>query len=626
MTTRTPSGLAAAALTLLGLGLTVALATPSDALAGPPSESPRAMFSPWTAAAEQDGVEAVLTHAAGLGFMSSLELGLAVTTRLQGDDPVNSVLGLLGARLGPLAVGLGLGGVGDGPGTDSTTTRVDWGLALRLSDALSVGFGWQALYSDVDADLDAYDTWSLSTTLRPFRALSLAVAIDRFDTPKLAGDDLNAILRVGLGVRPGTERVTVAADFSHELGGDPWTLGGSVRVMLVPGLVIGGYGAWDDARSEVRAGAFLGLYQGGLALESSVDARLPDGGDDGDADGMSLTTMLKAKSAPYPSLVTDKHLLVKLPIGGAIPERTSDSLLGDGPAPFGKWIQALDVMAHDDDVDGVVLSISSAPSWGQSWELREALERLKAAGKKVYAVMTIGDMRAMYLASVADKVYLHAGGGLLLTGLAITRTYIATLLERLGVNVQIVKFEEYKSAPEALTRTGPSEPAEEQDKAILDGVMAAWMGAVTAGRHLTDEQVDATLKTGPQSMKVALERGLVDGVDANDAIAKAIAADAGEGAQIVDSYRPSPRAWSRWAGAPTVAIVPIVGSIVDGGSAGGLPIPILGDETTGDETFVRAIEAASRDASVLGIVVRVDSGGGSATASDKMYRAVQLAA
>lgn len=614
---------------LLALALALALAAPAPALAGPPADAPRPVFTPWTFGPEQDGVEALLHHAASLGFMSRFELGLGVTTRLSGAEPVNSVVGLAGGRLGPLALGLGVASVGDGPGTDTATTRVDVGLGLRLGDHAAVGLQWLGLSHDSLPALDAYGTWSLSADLRPLRALALALALDRLDSPRLGAETLAPIARLAVGVRPGTERVTFGVEASRELGADAqWTVGGSARFMLIPGLVVGGYGRWRTAESGpapdvIEAGAFLGLTQGGLSLESSVDhaATDPDAAGDGTA-STSLSFLLKARSERQPSLARATGLVVRLPIRGPIPERPSASLFGSSPSGFAQWLQALDVIARDPDVAGVLLQIERAPAWGQSWELRRALERVKAAGKRVHAVMSGGDMRAMYLASVADRVHLHAAGGLMLTGLATVRTYLFGLLERIGVRVDVAKHAEYKSALEALTRPGPSGPAAEQDRAILDGIYAAWLDAVGAGRALDRPTLERILANGPQTMHASLAEGLVDTLLDDDAIAEAIRDDLGPDVRVVESYRPAPRAWRRWGGQRKVAIVPIVGSIVDGPSGGALPIPFLGSETTGEGSIVPVIKAAAADSAVVAIVVRVASGGGSALASDKMHRAL----
>ena len=412
-------------LSISALALALLAGAAPPARSGPPAEGPRPVLVPWTFGLEQDGPESVLHHAAGLAYLSRLELALGVTARLDGDAPLNSVVGLLGGRLGPLAFGAGLSGIGDGPGSDSTTTRLDLGLALRLSDGAALGLAWHGLYSDASPALDAYGAWSLSLDLRPLRALALAIGLDRFDTPELDGTAQDAVARVALAFRPGTERVTLGLEAARTLGDEAqWTLGGTLRTLVIPGLTVGAYGRWRTAESgpaadAVEAGALLELAQGGFSLGTSFDHRATHG--DGAGEGSSLSVLLKVKSERNPSLSHGTCVVVKLPIRGPIPERPAGTLFGGAPSGFAHWLEYLDVLTHDPDVAGLVLQIQQAPGWAQMWELRAALARFKAAGKRVHAVLTVGDMRALYLASAAHQVHLHRAGGLFLTGLAITQ-------------------------------------------------------------------------------------------------------------------------------------------------------------------------------------------------------------
>ncbi|HRE91447.1 MAG TPA: signal peptide peptidase SppA, partial [Myxococcota bacterium] len=349
-----------------------------------------------------------------------------------------------------------------------------------------------------------------------------------------------------------------------------------------------------------------------------------DFGDGAGASESRLSTLVTLSSTPRASLIPGARQVIRLQLAGDLPERPGQTLFGNPTPGFAHWLMALDQMAKDDRVAGLLLQIDQAPNWAQSWELRQAIGRLKARGKKVVAILTVADMRSYYLAAIADEVHLYAAGGLLLSGLAITQTYWFSLMEKLGIKADLVRFADYKSATEPFTRTGPSEPAREQTRAILDGVHAEWLAAVTDGRGIPSQDLMPVLDMGPQTMKVALEKDLVDGLVEADALGALVERVFGADVTLARGYEPPKDGFARWANKRRVAIIPVVGGIVDGSSAGNLPVPVpfLGGETTGDNTFVAAVEAAAADPSVVGIVVRVDSGGGSAIASDKMHRAV----
>ncbi len=615
----------------IGAVMVAALAAAgSTARAAPPAPSPRPIVLPWTFAPEVEGADATVTHAAGLGFLDGFELGLGVTTRLSGEDTVNGLVGLAALRLGPLAVGMGISGIGDGPGTDTTTSRFDVGLALRLGETAALGLHWMDLGSKVDPVLDDYGAWTLSTSLRPWRSLSLSLALEHFDRPVAPGTDgleEDPVLRLGIGMRPGGERIAFGLEAARTLTDRVglWQAMATARLMVVPGLALGGYVRYenteDGGAQHIAGGAFLGLYQDAFGVETGFDASDRGGGP------TSLSVLMRVGSERRPSLVPKRKAVYHLKLAGELPERPGTSLFGDPRPGFGHWLMVLDRVARDPDAAGLVLQIDQAPSWAQCWELRAAIARIRKADKKVIALETVGDMRAHYLASAADEIHLYAAGGLMLQGLAITQTYFLGLMEKLGVKAEFIKFDAYKTAPEPFSRTGPSDASKEQTRALLDGITHAWLTAVGEGRALDHATLMRLLESGPHSMHVAKQEKLVDGLVEADALGELVESVFGRDVRLVDRYEPEPDGWRRWGTRERIAVLPVVGSIVDGSSAGDspLPIPFVGGETTGDASFAAALSQALADPRVAAIVVRVDSGGGSAVASDRMHRALMSA-
>lgn len=616
------------ALHLLIVAMALPLGHATSTHAAPPGPGPRSVVLPWTSPTESDGVDAITGHAAGLGFLDGWQLGLAATARLSGADPVAGVGGLAAFRLGPFAFGMGLSGIGDGPDTTTNATRLDLALALRFSDHFALGFHRVDLGSGSDPEVDDYSAFSLSAGWRPSRGFSLALDLEELDSPVIAGTgglEADPIARLSFGFRPGTERISFGLDGARNLTDDDarWSLGANARLMALPGLWLGGWVRHhfgeEGGPSFSEGGVSLGLSQGGLAVSTGLDFV------DGQGNSASrLTTLATLSSRPNASLLPGRRQVVRLQLAGDLPERPGQTLFGNPTPGFAHWLMALDQMAKDDRVAGLLLQIDQAPNWAQSWELRQSISRFKARGKKVVAILTVADMRSFYLAAIADEVHLYAAGGLLLNGLAITQTYWFSLMEKLGVKADLVRFADYKSATEPFTRTGPSEPAREQTRAILDGVHAEWLTTVSDGRRLPREALVAALDSGPQTMKVAIEKDLVDGLVEADGLGALVERVFGPDVALSRGYEPRREGFARWSRKKRVAIIPVVGGIVDGSSAGNLPVPVpfLGGETTGDNTFVAAIEAAVADPDVVAIVVRVDSGGGSAIASDKMHRAV----
>jgi hypothetical protein len=222
------------------LALALLCLTAGSAAAGTPASSPREVRVPWSVAAEDEGVESLFGHAAGLGFLDGMEFAVGFSVLADGPGRPSQVSWALGTGLGPLGLALGYSLFPDGSDVEAFVHRLDLGFALRLAKALSIGLGWHGLYSDTNPQLDAYDSLSLSVTLRPLRVLSVGITLDHLDTPTLGSTIEPVDGRLSVALRPGTERVTLALEANREIRADSgWGVGGSARFMLVPGLTVG---------------------------------------------------------------------------------------------------------------------------------------------------------------------------------------------------------------------------------------------------------------------------------------------------------------------------------------------------------------------------------------------------
>jgi protease-4 len=609
----------------VGAALLVGL-TGSSATAGAPERSPASVRLPWAFGPESDGVEATAGHAAGLGFLDGWEMGFGFSLRLDGAGLGDGLFAGGAGRLGPVALGVAVSRIGDG-GLVDATTRLDLSAAFRFARWGSLGFRWQRFYGGGGEGLDGYDSLSVSTTLRPARWLSLALGVDQANHPRLNGLRRQPELRAEVGLRPRGDRVTFGLEGTATLD-DPtgWAAGATLRIMPIPGLVVGGYGRFvHDAVAPERMewGVYLGLEQGRGAVSVGLDARsrVSDADVEPQAD---LSVFFTQGSRVRPSLVTPGHKVVRVSLGGSLPERPMPGLVNAGPPTFGAWLVGLDAMSRDDDVDALVVQLGGAPGWAQCWELRRAFQALRAAHKKVIVHTSGLDMRGMYLASAADRVWLHPVGLLDLRGLTVTRTYLAGLLEKLGVNAQFVKWDDYKSAPERFTEVGPSPQEQEQAKDLLDAFERAWHGAVGAGRGIERPAMEALLADGPQTTTMAYELKLVDRIVDDTQLVDALQEELSGSVRLVDGYDPPPSAWPSWGHPRVIAIIPVVGAIVDGEGTD-LNLPFFGI-STGDRDVQRAIDQAVADRDVAAIVLRVASPGGSVLASDRIHARLAKAA
>jgi protease-4 len=295
--------------------------------------------------------------------------------------------------------------------------------------------------------------------------------------------------------------------------------------------------------------------------------------------------------------------------------------------------------ADDDRVRVLVVKVGgSRIGLAKIQELRAAIGDFRRSGKLTVAwAESFGDFvrgnLPYYLATGFDRVYLQPSGTLGLTGVAVEQVFLHDALEKLGIGFESAKRHEYKSAPEQLTETGFTGPAREAAARLAESVTEQLAGAVAAGRGLSVEQVTALLARGPFLAQQALDAGLVDGLLYRDEVYDQVRREAGPDATLLYLQRyQRQRSLSdlpRRLGSSVQGITPgqqerfvatiyAHGAIRHGRSGRGGP----GGSGMGSDTVAAALRAAAADEGARAVVLRVNSPGGSYTASDVIWREV----
>ncbi|MCA9627231.1 MAG: signal peptide peptidase SppA [Myxococcales bacterium] len=293
--------------------------------------------------------------------------------------------------------------------------------------------------------------------------------------------------------------------------------------------------------------------------------------------------------------------------------------------------ETLELAALDSRVRGLVVSFRHA-SLGAAvaTSLREVLEGWRARGKPLIAFLPLGaGNRELYVASVADRVYLGHETWVLPLGFSVDSPYLKGALDRLGVEPDVYARREYKTAMEFVTRSEMSAAQREQLGALLDDAYERLLQALTGGRGVTPERAREWVDGAPYDAEDAASVGLVDGVLDDEALLQVLAS--AELTLPVSEDAPRARLVSVAAYArrrrvrfrplvrrPYVAVVEMRGAIVGKGPGA----PQLGEFVVDDE-FREILEEVESDPKALGVVVHIDSRGGSALASDRILRAVK---
>jgi protease IV len=336
--------------------------------------------------------------------------------------------------------------------------------------------------------------------------------------------------------------------------------------------------------------------------------------------GIGVFSLFKPKAVDVPS-----ESVLLLPVKGALPEI---SLVES--APFGRTRQpitlqgtlnALRKAKGDERIKLVLMEISVGASPSKVSEVRDAIKDFRTSGKEVWAYLTFPDDNDYLLAAACDKIFLEPFSELTLDGIKAENLYFKTTLEKIGVSVEVFGRGKYKSATEPLTRDSASTYDTEQRNALLDDFFNSYVSNVATDKNISETEFrriinDVAIVSEQEAVKLKLVDSVLYLSQLKDQLKtrfnasdnKSLFLNAGDYASVSFS--------SGNIGKDKIAVVNVMGDIVDGKSGG---------DNSGDETIVAALNEARKDNGVKAIVLRVDSPGGSALASDKMLQAVNAA-
>jgi signal peptide peptidase SppA len=511
------------------------------------------------------------------------------------------------------------------------------GLGARFSNALSVGSTFTWHHTDLPYDNRTPLTVDIGFMVRPIRALSIGGVWKNVNEPRFSGGEAidpfgSSLTRLresflgGVSIRPLGERFTLSGQAEIDRHRKPgWLFGG--RVTVVRGVeLFGSYMkdfAWrgSDPYQEFTGG--LSVWFGSMRVGAQNRSRV-----DGDVD-YSRNSIILERTDAYVKSAIHKERYAEVSVGGNyLDEGGGFSLMG-GSQDLHPLLRELASIRRDADVKGLLLKIAPVsgafigPVSGNVYEIREAVLKVKEAGKPVVAYLGEGGSSTeLYLASAADRIVTPQIATVGMLGVSLEINRMKHLFEKLGVDFDHYTAGDYKSSFHTIyTDTTTAVQAEELHglveesyRLLVDGIATGRGIPAEHMRELADGRV-----FGPDEL---IKEHLVDAIgwekDARSELGKLA------GAARPDRLPIEPIAgrtyWTeRWSEPPVVAIVGAYGSIESGKSGKGIA---QGSRTMGSETVVRQLKAAARYPGVRAIVFRVDSGGGSALASDEILEEI----
>jgi protease-4 len=487
----------------------------------------------------------------------------------------------------------------------------DWGvtdyrLALSFGDANrsgGVALGW----SSGDTDPLRRTTVMQVGGVQRFGPYVSAGLAGTFSTQK---DDQVGL--ADLAVRPlGDERVTVFGDLELPRGVSledaPWSVGAMLQV--TPGIgVIGRY--FEDEGFAVALSYSLGGDMEGGIVRASANTRF-------NSDGDHLSTNYGARvgfrerNALAEKLFED-HYYEELHLQGRIVHAKYKYF--DENRTLYEVLGLIEYARRDARVKGVAVDLSGTKiSRGNAWELREKLAELQAAGKHVVVFIDEADMTLYHLASVADRIVMDPEGMLVLPGYTIGRTFIRSMLDKMGLGIDEWRFLKYKSAVESLSRHGMSDADREQRQALVDEYYHTATSDIARSREVSGGTVDGWINDITLvSSQRAVDEGIVDSLGRWKDVKKVVEDLEGSKKTFTTRHRPYTERYPsrRWGNTPQIAVVYALGACAM-------------DSGIKARRLEKLFHHLRDDRKVKAVVLRVNSPGGSGMASDVVAEAMK---
>jgi len=335
------------------------------------------------------------------------------------------------------------------------------------------------------------------------------------------------------------------------------------------------------------------------------------------AAGLIVTALLVGRE---PSI--DRNSTLVLRVNGDLQEMEPVGVIGqifEAPPTVRSLVDSLRKARVDTRIDSVIIRpTGTAALWGKVQEVRDAILEFKSSRKPIIAYLEYGGEQELYLASACDKVFLMPTSSLDLTGLASYELFLRGTLDKIGAYPDALHIGDYKTASNTLTEKGFTPAHREMSASMNRDWYDELVRAVAAGRKMSEADAKRAIDGGPYLAEEARKAGLVDALAYDDQLDDDGPVRGTRKLEAKSYVRPDDNYGA--AGAPRIALIHAVGTITSGESAA----DALGSVSVGSDSFLMWMRRARLDPSVRAVVVRIDSPGGSAIASEVMWREIKL--
>jgi len=553
--------------------------------------------------ATSDNLDAISLNPAGLGVVRAFQSGLHIV------DPENGGMSYHGAlRMNGLGVSL--------YGKEDIHYRI--GIGADLGKNTYIGYMW-----------DKTSVSQIGLLSRPNRFISFGYT-DGWDHQSNITNS-----RIGLALRPFNHRYTIGADLiipninaveSISNIGDHSDVWGFLEIQPVDGLYFGASSmGGKDITVQVGLDFGTGAVYSSQSQRSSLNSTILEFGII--SHSQVQNTLIKMKSDKpdvYYRMTMRDYMMEEKPF------KTFNFDLNPFSNPvrgtqLRTWLLKMDEITNDHSVAGLIIELKYIRAgFGKLSEMRNALQKFKASGKKIIVYANGINNINYYLISLADEIYLPELGEVDLRGLMIEVSFLKGLMDTLDIVAEVEQISPYKTAMDPLIRKNMSPEMRENYGEVFEDIYHQFVNGIASGRSWSVEKTKKTIDNGPYSAWEAKEAGLITGFKYPDEFDQYIKKIDGVNVKLkqFEDVGKSTFYVHEWSTAdkPKIALIYAVGGIQTGRSKPGSG----GSTIMGAQTISEAIANARKDKSIKAIVMRIDSGGGSALASDMMWREVLM--
>ena len=488
-------------------------------------------------------------------------------------------------------------------------SRYSLGTGWKLNRLLKMGFSysWNSMGNLADG-------LSMGLLFRPLKSISLGFTGNFLNDPKKNNPDYQA----GISFRPFGNRTTISADafFSDEINSDyfknvEWRL--NLETEPLDGVLL--KGTYDEDYIGIGLGLAFKFGLMGSFNSFNSDNNLERG-----------SAYIQTSSQYFRSFAdVPKPRNVHFVLRGSIIEQNRGwGIFASRKLTIYQFGKIIEKLQNDENVSGIVLEIDGlSAGYAKIQELTGILYNFKGSGKEVIVYAEYLNTRQYLLAAEADKIFLHPAGHLNLTGIQFTSMFVKGTLDKLGIVAELEHIKEYKTASDMFTRDSMSHYQREVINSFADQFYADILDEISLKRNINKDSLKVLINNAPYLAEEAKDLGLIDEYFYRDELKSYF--DENENSNNLISYSSynllKPYEYD-WEVKPNekIAIVFATGMIMSGENGNEFYI----GQTMGDNTIAGAIKTARENSNIKAIILRIDSGGGAAFASEVIWREVAL--